>query len=584
MIAKNFIPPLSDELLTAQDFFCLYPFDGGGRFIHEGIIGTIKNGEIFEKITKEAALAEFGNFPEIDFGKFERWRSIEKSCWINRFYFLVPLAIESRKRMRGDIARQAVDAMLFFIRNFPPPIGKEEIINHTKRVFRNRDINYNGKTYEEYTKDESDVEYIWFDFQPASRIIHFIYAMYFLKDFQCASEEEWKEIERSLKLHADVIAVQERVSELKPGNHQSLRGLALLFAAAFFKGEDFAGEYLAEGLRICNYHVENDYFSDGVLKEISPSYHVFETWHIRDACLLSEKYGFDISQEARGVIKKAASFVKSLIQPDGFLPVINDGYALSLDAFLESLKSFLREDSAESVDYFKDAGIAFYKDEDRYLLLDFSVFPGEFSHYHGGKNSFVFWSSGKAFFIDSACCSYDDHLFAEWYKTVQAHSSLLVDGGGDCKLKGSYEWIKHAACECCGWEKRNGTHFISSRLTSEAENWETVEWERSFEVNPEGGIAILDRIEAPENKELCLVFNLHPDVCIERQEGGCLKLSNKNAELYMDIDCEENLKLEISEGKVFSGFMHLENKRILAKVNVALEEVFIKTQITKINQ
>lgn len=584
MIAGDFIPPLSDELLMERDFFSLYPFDGGGRFIHEGITGTIKNSEIFEKITEENALGEFGDFPEIDFGRFERWRSIEKSCWINRFYFLVPFAIESKKRMRGDTARQAIDAMLFFIRNFSPPVGKEEIISHTERIFRNRDINYNGKTYEEYTKDESDVEYIWFDFQPASRIIHFIYAMHFLKDFQCASPDEWKEIEHSIRQHADVIAVQESVSELKPGNHQSLRGLALLFAAAFFKGEEFAKEYLVEGLKICNYHIENDYFSDGVLKEISPSYHVFETWHIRDACLLSETYGFDISRKARGVIKKAASFIKSLTQPDGFLPVMNDGYALSLEAFMESLKSFLGKISTENVDYFRDARIAFYKDADRYLLLDFSVFPGPFSHYHGGKNSFVYWSGGKAFFIDSACCSYDDPLFAEWYKMEQAHSSLLVDGGGDGKLKGTYEWTKYAECECNGWERRDGAHFISSRLTSEAENWNGVTWERSFDISHEGGMAVLDRIVAPENKKLCLVFNLHPDVDVELQEAGGLKLANEKEKLCMNVDSEQDIELELAPGKVFSEFRHIENKRILAKFNSALEDVFVKTQITKINQ
>jgi hypothetical protein len=47
--------------------------------------------EIYDRIINQGALADFGTLPALDFGKFERWRSIEKSCWINRFYFIVPL-------------------------------------------------------------------------------------------------------------------------------------------------------------------------------------------------------------------------------------------------------------------------------------------------------------------------------------------------------------------------------------------------------------------------------------------------------------------------------------------------------------
>jgi hypothetical protein len=38
------------------------------------------------------ALRDFGTLPTLDIKRFERWRSVQKSCWINRFYWIVPLA------------------------------------------------------------------------------------------------------------------------------------------------------------------------------------------------------------------------------------------------------------------------------------------------------------------------------------------------------------------------------------------------------------------------------------------------------------------------------------------------------------
>ena len=581
---ENFIPPLSENLFMKHDFFNLYPFDGGGRFIHENIIGTVRDCEIFEKIIDKDALSEFGDLPEIDFGKFERWITIEKSCWINRFYFIVPLALESKRRQCKELCRLVIDTMLFFARNVNHPSVSNEIIELEKRVQRNRDINYNGKSYEEYSIDETDVEYIWFDFQPASRIIHFIYTMHFLKDFKCISKGEWQELENSVKQHADIIALQESESILAQGNHQSLRGLALLFAAAFFRETEFAEKYIDVGLRVCNYHINNDYFEDGALKEISPSYHVFETWHVRDAYLLAQKYNFNISPKAYNVLKKARAFVKCLVQPDGLLPVINDGYELQLDGFLDSLEHFSEKEKALEikVEYFQDSGIAFYKDKNKYLFLDFSVFPGPLSHYHCGKNSFVYWNNGKAIFVDSGCCGYDDPLFSQWYKTAQAHSTLLVENAGDGELRGTYEWMKYANIECKGWEKNGEIFSISSQLTSDARNWNGVLWERTFKISDKEEMSIQDKIHSVEKKNFCLIFNLHPDVDAEIKAGGKVELLNNEERFSLDFEPADKIKLKLDDGMVFKDFCHVKNKMILIEFSSCPEEILIKTKFKNI--
>ena len=87
-----FKPALNDSLLEKNNFFEMHPLDGGGSFIQQEILHSTDDLVITENILRKNALGDFGPLDEIDFLKFEHWSTIEKSCWINRMYFIVPLA------------------------------------------------------------------------------------------------------------------------------------------------------------------------------------------------------------------------------------------------------------------------------------------------------------------------------------------------------------------------------------------------------------------------------------------------------------------------------------------------------------
>lgn len=88
----TFQPALPEELLMQYNFFELYPFDGGGRFIQQEIAGSVDDRMITEKIISGGALSPFHTGGTLDFRKYEQWDTIEKSCWINRMYFIVSMA------------------------------------------------------------------------------------------------------------------------------------------------------------------------------------------------------------------------------------------------------------------------------------------------------------------------------------------------------------------------------------------------------------------------------------------------------------------------------------------------------------
>jgi hypothetical protein len=561
MLIEKFKLPLNDTLLKNHNFFEMYPFDGGGNFINSNIMKTVDDKEYAERL-QNGALDEFGGLDSLEFQKFERWRTIEQSCWLNRCYFLVPLAKEYWQTKDENVAEKAKNVMLRFIQTQPAPQSDKEIGEHWDYVQYIRKHNYNEATFEQIQQDETDVKYVWFDFQPASRIIHFLYAMHFLQNSPTVSAEEWSILEDAIDQHAYTIAIGERdYCELhSPGNHQSVRGLALMFAAAFLGSEHENYQlYLNEALRICNYHIKEDFYSDGVLKEISPSYHMFETWHVRDAWLLSQTYGFAIAPEAKEILSNAAAFINGIRQPDGRSTVLNDGYALNLNSYLPSFpQEILSSDTECSKRYYPEAGIAVYKDANYYICFDASKYTGAYSHYHAGKNSLTIFSDGVPFIFDSGCCSYDDELFG-FYKEADVHSSLLVNGQGDGARSGLYTWTSYAETDCKGWHDAS----VTSALTSSSPEWKDVSWTRTLQVAE--SVIVSDKISTNTLKDFTFILNLHPDVEVEESDEGIV-LRNGDKSLEVQIASEIPFECDTETGKCFINGEHRDSTRLMFKL------------------
>jgi hypothetical protein len=577
----NFAPPLSEKLLKENNFFELYPLDGGGYFIMKEILQTLDDAEIAEKILRFDALKDFGDIPDIYFKKFEKWRSVEKSCWINRFYFIVPLA--KMHWLSGDekIASSLKKIIMHFWEQCPPPATEKEIGEFIERVYFIRDNNYNKKSYEEYKKDETDISYVWFDFQPAARLIHLLISMYFLKGSSSFSEQDWKIMEEIIKAHADIIEISER-KFLKPkisDNHQSIRGLALLYAAAFFRDSpETAKKYLEQGLKICGFHISNDFFEDGILKEMSPSYHMFESWHIRDAFLISQKYGFDLEEKSKAVLSKAFNFIEAVKQPNGSSVPLNDGYSVRLDNYIKSFPDCLKSKKKEIVS-FNNSGLAIYKSKDDFLLLDASPYPGDFSHYHGGKCAIVYWKDGIPFFVDSGTCSYDDVKFRD-YKQAASHSSLLVKNEGDSVLSGTYNWNRSAEPELLLAEMKADSINMRAAQKSNSEAWNGVKWERNINISPQKTLTITDFVSSTEIKTFSFIFNLHPDVIVKEKASGEFILINGKVSLKFRFQSKTPLHPSIETGIYFSE-KHIANHKILISFKAQKEKVFFEISSLK---
>ncbi len=530
---RRFDTPLDRKLLHQYDFFELYPLDGGGAFITRDILGSLQDCVMAANLNA-GALEEFGGLHALDFKRYACWGTVERHCWLNRLYFLVPLA----KNGQGELV---IGVLRSFLRQNPAPQDTAAILSMNDRVDverRERDLGSR--------KDSDPTEYQWYDFQPACRIVNTINAMIFLLEDHSLSEENWHFAANFIRIHGNVIFQGEKAGNFEAGNHQMLRGLALLYAGCLLKEP----EWQKLGLALCAWHIGHDYLPDGMLHEISPSYHVFETWMSRDAVCLAEKYQLSLPDGCRLIYSKACGVCRLLCQPDQLSFVLNDGYPLHMSAFLRSIPGGDEARSEQVI--LPSAGLVMQRSGDAYMLFDVSPLPAKISHYHGGKNAVSIWLGGYPFVIDSACCNYDDPAFLNWYKKPEAHSSLMINGKGDSTQLGNCGWQ-------CGAETRleSGSEGSVTGIVK-SNNWPGIVWRRTIRIQ-QNEFCLEDTLS--QVAELEFVFVLHPGVEVQI-DNGMVILENGGHRLRLTAAMPVTWRLK--PGKVCIDFREVASIRLCA--------------------
>ncbi|MBR2871957.1 MAG: heparinase II/III family protein [Lentisphaeria bacterium] len=566
-LIDDFTLPLSIELFDRYSFFELYPFDGGGSFINREIIGAVDDAEYTKAVTVNNALEMFGTYKEVDFLKFESWRTIERTSWINRMYFIVPLANHARKTNDKKLAREVIDILLRFAQHpdYKAPGDRQATCDFHDEILRRRDAEYNamGPDF------DAKVPYQWFDFQPASRIIHSLHALYFVKDFDLISDEEWAILEEMIFIHGqNIYWGEESHIKLRPGNHQALRGMALMLSCSFFKGTRGTDKWIPVAEKMCDFHIREDFLADGMLNDLSPSYHFFECWISRDALIIAAKEGYTLSESAREKARKAFDICRALRQPDGFSTVVSDGYPLDMSIFIRTLGETEEKESVEML--LDEARIAVKKDsEGNYLLFDCSPLLAKLSHYHGGKQAVSVFFKGEAFLMDPGCCSYDDEDFSEYFKQSANHTSLLIGGKGDSVLQGLYTWLAAPDCKVSPWN--NGV--ITSTMSSNAPGWEGAVWSRKVDFNS-GRLELTDCVKLPREEELTFVFALRSGV--ECAVDGSKVLLTSGG---VTVEALFPHPVEVVEGKEYKNFVKFPAKKLLMKFRSADCEIKTVLQV-----
>ncbi len=480
------------------------PKDQGGKFIQQEIPETENDEIIVEKIRKGIFGTIYGN--PIDWGKLEK-TELEKSVWLNRFYYLPSFA--RLYYLTGE--KTYLEFMMQFISKW---------IDGNPRITENKQSKYN-----------------WYDMQVAWRAIHLSWCYYLAE--KGLSGDDKKTIINSLKEHAEILLSHFGEQPLNEFNHQSHGALAMLYLGALFPEISHSNELIDTATKILNHHINYAFYADGGNVEQMFGYYPFEAHIFRDTYLLCQANGIQLPENLAASLHKMAHYISAVAQPDGTMPPVNDSYPMPVKPILETLADTLNTDFLEKANnpaYFPDTqiGILRTQNEDKnwYILVNPAMTIG--AHAHAGRLEFILWYNNQPFVVDSGCCNYDDPMLVKWYRTSQAHNTVLIDGKSDEATSKSTQWASKRQTGNRITEWIENPSYIFCRMVSPASEPSnlSVTWSRSLVIVKKSFVIVYDHFDSQEEHDYEILFHL-PDIQVKEEEGtkGLLLKGNQSLTL-----------------------------------------------------
>lgn len=385
------------------DIWDYIPMDQGGRFVQLQIIGSENDLPIIATVTRPGFFDPWGQ--PVVWDSLEE-TEVEKSCWLNRWYFLPSFA------------------RLYFITGERHHLSF--VVNFVRRWMSENPLPHDLPKY--FLKGTHN----WCDMQVAWRTQNLIWG-YFLGR-EALTRKERSEWRKYIAAHGRVLLAWFGQQPLHENNHQSHGALAMLMVGVLFPSFSQAAALRRKALQILDHHLEHAFYPDGNSIELCPGYYPFFTAIFRDAWLLCEENGVRLPKRIKERLRQFHHYMSTMQQPDGNMPPINDSSESATGTSLRVLGNLLQLSETQKPEShcFPDSHQAVMRDggqPEMYLLADAG--PLILGHWHGGKLGFHFWASGRPWLVDSGVCNYDDPLRLSWFTAPDSHNTLLVDGEGD---------------------------------------------------------------------------------------------------------------------------------------------------------
>lgn len=215
--------------------------------------------------------------------------------------------------------------------------------------------------------------------------------------------------------------------------------------------------WVAEGLGRLETELTRQIFPDGADWEFAPGYHMMAARGFLDVYEIAKLNGRALPAAFEDRLPKAFDYIAGMARPDGSLPAVNDHTDwrssngrdfLALGARLYGRPELLASPEgpyAGRSRSFPDAGFQVLasgtRPEARWMLFDAGPFGA--SHQHEDALNIELFAMGVPFLVDPGISSYLNDAWTAYYRTTQAHSTVLVNGAGQNRVAVA----RHHACE-----------------------------------------------------------------------------------------------------------------------------------------
>lgn len=499
------------------------PKDQGGKFVQVEVLGTEDDIQIVQKIRNGALQAVYGN--PIGWEKYEK-TEIEKSVWVNRFYYLPSFARMYYLTKDKSYVADMMDIIKEWVERNPK-------VNNAER-----------RTYN------------WRDMQVAWRSIHLSWCYYLAYDALSAADR--KVILDLQQKHVEVLLAGFAKQKLNDFNHQSHGALAMLYVACLFPELDGTISLEKNAVRILEHHLNHAHYQDGGNVEQMFGYYPFQTAIFRDAYMLCKRNGIVPPVGTLNMLHKMAKYMSDVAQPDFTMPAINDSYPMDVLTSLNILSEITGKDytgNASASEFYPDTQIAVMRNCNErnswYVLANPAKRIG--SHAHAGRLSFVMWCNRKPLLIEAGCCNYDKRIKNQWYRTSKAHNTVLIDGRQDAESSSAAEYAKMRYTEnkITKWEQSDKHVYCQMASLADDPTNNGVKWNRNIILSKGEFALIVDNFDAKDYHKYDILFHLPPIEANVCSSGEVVKLYRDSTVSVIPSSSSECTNLDISYEYVY---------------------------------
>jgi len=518
--------PYPASLFRQHDIFPLFALDGGAFFFTmehlKGATGAdflaaLETGELLAPWMVDGKL-QWDKVYDDTWADGDRWKA-EQHVWLNRLYFLLPIAQQAFRTGHKKWSRLWFKHFRAWSRAHPRPDGAP------------------------WT---DGAKYVWRDMQVTWRLLVLLHSVFMLGRSAGLGRGDWAAIYDSILEHAEHVYAEAKADfrDDRPGNHFLQKGMALILAGTLFPEFPRAHSYLTLGRRIIREQMGTEIYADGGSIEASPSYSHFIARTYLDAHLALQANGLPRIRDLESCIRRQYAFLRETATPDGRTLQLGDSYTMDAELDLRIVSKLLpldlQSEPPTGSRAFKESCFAVLRSGRLTAYVDGMPFGAW--HCHMGKPNLVAYWDGKPVLVDAGCCNYDLPEHRDWFQTAPAHNVVLVEPQ-EADLPISRTNAPAMKLTAFRTSSRGSQATFTHRFASS--DFDYV-WTRKIRLDGET-LTLADRVHCSAPARCTLLLHFAPSRIRALRGGGQINVCGEGWELAMHDEVGQAIELHRSK-------------------------------------
>ncbi len=257
------------------------------------------------------------------------------------------------------------------------------------------------------------------------------------------------------------------------GNHLWANAKALLFAGAFFDGDE-AAAWHAKGLALLRHELEEQILADGGHFERSPMYHAIVLEDILDLVQLAAIYpGLFLEADVgrwRAVAERMLHWLRVMSHPDGAIAFFNDAAfdiapdTAALDDYARVLDIAVANTALNDIEALVESGYVRLQAGVAVLIVDVAAIGPDYlpGHAHADTLSFELSLDQRRVLVNGGTSTYEATSERLHQRRTAMHNTVLVDGVDSSEVWGSFRVARRARPFDVHWGQTGNTLWVEA--------------------------------------------------------------------------------------------------------------------------